>query len=111
MEEILRRLLDVEREADLKVREAEAEAERILDQGRRDAAALRASLQRGMVAEGEALIAADVGRAEAEKSEALKKVAAEVDAARAGYEKNFAAAVAAVRSRLACSPPGTRPSS
>jgi len=71
MDEILQRMLRVEKEAEQLVREARAQAASIMDQGRRDASELDERAQKEIVAEAENLVETRIEQARQEKQEAL----------------------------------------
>ena len=72
MDDVLRRLLEVERQATQVVADAAAEAERLLDAGRQQALAEGQRLRAELADETRRLLAERVARAEREKTEALR---------------------------------------
>ena len=93
MDEILQRMLEIERRAEAIRRTAGQEVATILERGRSEAAALEERLQRELVAEAEALVDDAVAAAEQGKCEAL-----------CASDTELAARVAALRARIAGSP-------
>ena len=71
MDDILRRMLEIERLAAQFVADAEAEAQRLLDDGRQKALAEGQRLRAELAAETQRLLADRVARAESEKADAL----------------------------------------
>jgi vacuolar-type H+-ATPase subunit H len=71
MDDILRRMLEVERQAAQIVANAEAEARRLLDDGRQEALAEVLRLRAELAEETRLLLADRVARAEREKADAL----------------------------------------
>ena len=71
MDDILRRMLEVERQAALIVTNAEAEAQRLLDEGRQKALAEGQRLRARLAEETQQLLADRVAGAEREKADAI----------------------------------------
>jgi len=71
MDDILKRMLAVEQEADQIVRDSQTEAERIMEEGRREANKIAADAQLTLAKEVEALIQAKVDAALKGKKERL----------------------------------------
>ena len=71
MDDILRRMLEVERQAAQIVANAEAEAQRLVDAGRQEALAEGQRLRAELAEEARLLLADRVAQAEREKTEAL----------------------------------------
>ncbi|OPZ26289.1 MAG: V-type ATP synthase subunit H [Lentisphaerae bacterium ADurb.BinA184] len=78
MEEVLQRLLNVEKEAAARVKAAEAESARLDEEGRREAAALRVRLLAELEAEADARVAARTAEAEARRREVMAKAGQEI---------------------------------
>ena len=85
MDDILQRMLAVEKQADEMVKRAEVEAEEILAQSREDVAALEQDTQSRVTAEVDALIEARVAAVEREKGEILAAAEAEFTAREAEF--------------------------
>ena len=100
MEEVLQRLLEVEKAAEERVREAELEAERITADGRREADALRERLQEDIAREAETVIQERVNQAEQRKGEALSEVRGRIEREARELERGFDSAVEHIVHRL-----------
>jgi hypothetical protein len=96
MDDILRRMLEVERQATQVVANSQTAAQRLLDEGRRVALAEGVRLRAELAAETRQWLADRVARAEAAKAEALGLAEARLQA----RARAFAAAVCARADRV-----------
>ncbi len=100
MDEILERILNVERQAEEAVVAAQQEADDIAATARRDVAQVREEFRQSVAAEVAELIKTTVAEAEAEKSAALDKAELNMQERESMLRSNMDAAVRRVKDRL-----------
>jgi vacuolar-type H+-ATPase subunit H len=108
MDDILQRLMAIEKEAEEKIRNAEAEAEEIGRKARQEEVALRETFEAELAGESAALISQHVADAEAAKQRTLEDAATEIRARQEMLRQGLDAAVSRAVTRLAL-PESARP--
>lgn len=101
MDDVLTRMLTVEQEADRLAAAAEAEAEALRDQGRRQAEDDKAALLRDIEAEAQRLVAQQVAAAETNREETLRRAEPRLEQQAAAFAQAIAARAALALRHLA----------